>query len=299
MKLFKKKKKDQESLNTPVKQTQQAKASPNALQFTPNENTPQETPKKKSKSKWKKLKRYITGKKKDSDKKELNLVSPDVQNKANNFYSNNTEGYEIVLEGEKNIQYEENPAAASPTRTNICGLKDTSCAPSLSDWNYFVNIMSGMFTSPFGDEPNVKSGYNKNEIPTTVLTRSGPNSRGIMRGDSIPFDETQDEKLAIETTLEQKGLTDYFPGAQPQDENEVAEVHSYRKKNDGPIALEEAQEEKEHDNDSLMDSPVRMGTEHVNEFPMEQQPFANKNKADEELYDTVFTLKFLKVSNQK
>jgi hypothetical protein len=270
--------------------------------------------KKKKKSSLKKIKGFF--RKNKPKQKSLTLVSPEVSNaKASKYYSNNTDGFEVILEG-RNLQYEENPNKEPPRKdSGFCGVVGNACAPmsTLSEWDSFVKALSGNFNGLFfGDDESIAplaapvSPSNANaqnnsrairpmeEIVTTTTTQS--------KDESLPFDEPRgvQERSAIETTLEQNQdadrdteLKDHeYTG--PSDTGETIEIHPFKKKNDGPIGRLLKSNMEHDDNDILAETTNSAPQDQAFEFPPFEQP--KEDAPEEDIYDTAFTLKFLQVS---
>ena len=263
-----------------------------------NNNNNNNGTKKKIKSPLKKIKGLFR-KKKAPEQKCLTLLSPDVHAEASRYYSNNTDGFEVILEGH-NIQYEENPNKEPPRKPlKICGV-EASCAPlsALSDWDNFVSVLSGNFNL-FGQEENdliaapvsASTRRNANHGNAKMHVKDLPPFQKIVtdsknREEALPFDEQAgagaQERSAIETTLEHE----------QQSKDETMEIHPFKRKNDRPISniLRNKDIETETAN------PAESAEQHNEaiEFPSFELP--EEDVPDEEIYDTTFTLKFLKVS---
>jgi len=280
--------------------------------FTAPSSSSSSSKKKKRKSPLKKIKGFFR-KKKVPQQTSLTLVSPEVSNAAaSKYYSNNTDGFEVILEG-RNLQYEENPNKEPPRKdSGFCGVGN-ACAPmsTLSEWDSFVNALSGNFNHLiFGDDEsivslaaplstvnanvngNVNAQHENRAVPPmqeiVTMTKSSHESR--------PFDEQsgEEERSAIETTLEQNQDDlddDEYLG--PSDIGETIEIHPFGKKNDGPIGSL-LRNNMEHDDNDLLERPVKSAPQdQAFEFPPFEQP--KEDAPEEEFYDTAFTLKFLQV----
>jgi hypothetical protein len=262
---------------------------------------------KKIKSPLKKIKGFFR-KKKVPEQKYLTLLSPEVHNaEASKYYSNNTDGFEVILEG-RNLQYEENPNIEPPRKDPIiCGVQ-MACAPLsvLSDWDYFVSILSGNFNL-FGEEENNQIADYENSREPPLFEEIVTNSKN--RDEDLPFDEQvgAQERLTIETTLEQHNQSeDEFSTATsgeaqmrdaPSASAETIEIHPFKKKNDGPISNILRNNMRPIENDLLeqqTETADYVEPDKEIEFPSFEQP--EEDVPDEEIYDTSFTLKFLKVS---
>lgn len=285
------------------KASQKLKEQPSQVSSASNKNK-----NKKGKSPFKKFKSIFKKKSKkpiiinNKENESITLVSPEVSKESTQYYSNNTDGFEIILEG-KQVMYEENlNKHETRTNSNLCGATEVSdtCDPLL-DWNNFVNLLmpniNGFFDIVYGEgeasPPNPttkkKAVVQKPPVPRIITQKSSL---------SMPFDESF-ERSAIETTLEDGPSASL--AQQPLKGEETVEIHPYKKVNDGPIhKLRKAAEDS--DQDSLAewegDAPPQDAEPAAIAVPPVFAPKADVDVPDEEVYDTIFTLKFLKeVSN--
>lgn len=291
------------------------------------------TPTPKKKTPLKKLKRiFSTKKSKSSPNKKSNanssgiqLVSPQVTtNQTTKYYSNDTDGFEVILDGSgKQMQYEEklkNQTTPDNVKSKICGPPDGTCEP-LSDWNNFVNLLiapniNNIFNFVYGedaaDSPSqspqrtrgkgVNHRYDNGHGHGVVDKTRASVPRRIMSkksSGSLPFDEDY-ERSAIETTLENPARGNGDPPVLSQsvnDEGELVEIHPYDRVNDGPIRNRGTSSVQDHSGENNGYAEEPQSSKEAGLF----QPFEAKvegNLPDEEFYDTAFTLKFLReVSN--
>ena len=285
---------------------------------------------KKGKSPFKKFKSIFKKKKSSKSKNRQNgnanitLVSPEISKEPSMYYSNNTDGFEVILEGKK-MMYEENNDARKrrgdwEDNSNLCNPAEVSdtCEP-LSDWNNFVNLlfapnMNGIFDFVYGegerspderspdDSPNRVGGHRgRNGSPRKMTTQEQspqkrqepPPIQQIITQKStmsLPFDESY-ERSAIETTLEPSTIANESGG-------ETSEIHPYNQVKDGPIQ----RSRDDHTNDSLEEDVIRAPLSQGDAIPVTptrahlHASKVGENVPDEEAYDTEFTLKFLRVS---
>jgi hypothetical protein len=165
------------------------------------------------------------------------------------------------------------------------------------------NIFGVEENNQIADNGNAKKNLREPPPFQEIVTNS------INRDESLPFDEQvgAQERSAIETTLEQHNQSeDEFTTATsgeaqmrniPSASAETIEIHPFKKKNDGPISNILRNNMRPIENDlpeqqtETADSAEQDGGI---EFPSFEQP--EEDVPDEEIYDTSFTLKFLKVS---
>ena len=294
------------------------------------------TPTPKKKTPLKKLKRiFSTKKSKSSPNKKPNanssgiqLVSPQVTTNHTKYYSNDTDGFEVILDGSgKQMQYEEklkNQTTPDNAKSNICGPPDGTCEP-LSDWNNFVNLLiapniNNIFSFVYGEDaadspsqspqrkrdkgvnPHYDNGHGHGHGHGVVdKTRASVPRRIISKksSGSLPFDEDY-ERSAIETTLENPGRGSGDPPVLSQsanDEGELVEIHPFDRVNDGPIRNRGTSSVQDHSGENNGNAEEPQSSKEAGLF----QPFEAKvegNLPDEEFYDTAFTLKFLRVSSR-
>ncbi len=232
---------------------------------------------------------------------KLTLVSPEVGGDINNYYSNDTDGFEVILDGQR-LQYEENADAGggSPEKlTDIddchnCGITQ-ACSP-LSDWNNFVSLLVA---------PNL------DEIQKFVFGDSGiaaPYSQSAEQ--RSPGDGGRRGRLGKHTSP--RGKIESPAGSLPFDElKEFNKNGTIRRRDD--IVDHQEQETVEIQHFSTASSHVRSPQRPIGSGkpltppkltdPIPSRPLntisarlRKTNLPDEEVYDTAFTLQFLKVS---
>eukprot|EP00557_Chaetoceros_sp_GSL56_P011327 CAMPEP_0176478336 /NCGR_PEP_ID=MMETSP0200_2-20121128/1130_1 /TAXON_ID=947934 /ORGANISM="Chaetoceros sp., Strain GSL56" /LENGTH=318 /DNA_ID=CAMNT_0017874263 /DNA_START=123 /DNA_END=1079 /DNA_ORIENTATION=+ len=210
---------------------------------------------------------------------------------VSNYYSNNTDGFEVILEGDR-LQYEESPKK-EPTSNQIklCGTEQ-SCDP-LVNWDSFINILAGNLNDFYhlfsgGEKESsvdtVRNGNQSYNVNPDIVESSEFNAHSTMGTSRRSLSFLQQgtgvqETAAIETTLEQgqaarSSLSQRNGHGMVEDER--IEIHPYNRKNDAPISAGIANQSQSEN------------------FPPSFQ--SSKNTApEEEIYDTSFTLNFLKV----
>jgi hypothetical protein len=238
---------------------------------------------------------------------------------VSNYYSNNTDGFEVILEGDR-LQYEENPSK-EPTsgQIKLCGTEQT-CDP-LVDWENFINILAGNLSGFYdlfgGDEKESSLNASRNgkqsnignpakveSSELNVQSTSGVNRRSLsfLQGTGVQ------EHAAIETTLEQGSMATSYQRdhvgnsfsshsvnkkshfssstSRGMKEEETIEIHPYNRKNDAPISEV-----------SNTNSAKSRATANQSQPLTTHPPFqsSKNNTPEEEIYDTSFTLNFLKV----
>lgn len=322
-------------------QRQQSFGTPNA--------TKNKDKSKKGKSPFRKITRIFKKKKKSTSGKNesLTLVSPEISKEHTEYYSNNTDGFEVILEG-RQMTYEENLKKRKPDANkenhDLCGTSTVSeaCEP-LSDWNNFVNLllnpnMNGIFDFVYGedhrDEDRAVNAAASQSRSVAVENRAAPQTHANIRTEeisdppvpkriitqksstmSLPFDESY-ERSAIETTLEEPAALQSSSKDHKQDEAEIVEIHPYKKTADGPVqrlrrAAQESDVGADHGEDSslafeagngqsgrALQPQVSATSQEPGAIPVPPEFESKADVPDEEVYDTVFTLKFLRVSSE-
>lgn len=255
-------------------------------------NTPKSSDKKMRSSPFKKIGKVF------SRKKEIKLKSPDVKEgsgdgktqQPQNYYTTNTDGYEVILEGKK-LEYQSDPLSyddsneksktgagaleMSCNSTTFCA--QDACTP-LSDFPTFLSLL---FAPNMDDIKNFVFGNGTKAtaagapLPMAeVITKSGSSS--------LPFDEGPNRSVSImdedESTIDNDGTA----------VDRVSSVNNQGKS---------IQSEK------IVKIPMNM-----NDVPSYNSPknekmshLSSKSTADlsdEEIYDSSFTLRFLReISN--
>jgi hypothetical protein len=275
---------------------------------------------------------------KNNHNTSYSLTSRNISASGNvsNYYSNTTDGFEVILEGGQ-LQYEENPSADSNSnQVKLCSTEH-NCQP-LFDWDYFVSVLTGNLndiyhlfndkgtnatTADVGEYGN-RSGLvhgpigAKNTPQKPNLHEKQPNySHSSRRSLSFLNGTGVQEHAAIETTLEQGsnimprsrvsahlgGNTTNSSSYHSNYENtygynsssaenceERIELHPFKKSNDAPIS---SATKSNVVNSSSSVSP--RNTNHNLAIPSTSSQLSKGNAPEEEIYDTTFTLSFLKV----
>jgi hypothetical protein len=223
------------------------------------------------------------------------------------------------------LQYEESPSKEpAPNQIKLCGTQQT-CDP-LVDWDNFINILGGNlsdFYHLFGaveKEPSTDASRNGKQTSVSnrdKVDRSELNAQSTIGANKRSLSFLQgtgvQEHAAIETTLEQQNVAGSYQGnsignsfsthsgnkntnfssgaSRGMEEDEKIEIHPYQRKNDAPI---------------LDTSPKRMlpinprdtFNQTHSAFFSSLQTSTKDTTPEEEIYDTSFTLNFLKVRCQ-
>lgn len=258
-------------------------------------NTPKSSDKKSRPSPLKRIGRVL------SRKKEIKLKSPDVKEGSGdgthpqNYYTTNTDGYEVILEG-KQLEFQSDPLLYDDSKeqkgtsemlrnsTTFCA--EDACTP-LSDFPTFFSLlyapnMDDIKNFVFGD-----TSKNKQTIPAPQTTTgvSPPIAEVVTKSasSSLPFDEEVPNK-STSIVDEDESTTD-------NDGTSVNHVSSFRSQSESI------------ESQKIAKIPINM-----NDVPTYQSPkndkiglISSKSTAglsDEEVYDSEFTLRFLReISN--
>lgn len=253
-------------------------------------NTPKSSDKKSRPSPLKRIGRVL------SRKKEIKLKSPDVKEgsgdgtQPQNYYTTNTDGYEVILEG-KQLEFQSDPllydnskeqkGTSEMLRNSTTFCAEDACAP-LSDFPTFLSLlyapnMDDIKNFVFGDtsknKPTISTPQTTADVPppmAEVVTKSASSS--------LPFDEEVS-----------KSFMDEDESTADNDGTPVNHVSSFRSQS------ESIQSQK------IAKIPINM-----NDVPTYQSPKNEKishissksttGLSDEEIYDSEFTLRFLRVS---
>lgn len=279
-----------------------------------------------------------------SAKNSLTLISPEVGEKATNYYSNNTDGFEVILDGKK-LQYEADNFEIAHDLANSqdvadmrnCAAGDT-CSP-LSDWNTFVSLLvapnlddiqsfvfgEGSQYQNYGDYCNSELGsglgslgsYSNQSSPVRVSRVTDKPGTGIAIGgsrstrrrhaesqykDGLPFDEETDSKSikwSPSTDDRDRQSRERGEGSGGGNQPETVEIQHFSSVS---VANDNTNESDNSPTSSpaLVQRPVSSGGPITPPKLTSKDALMNGMMArdsqvpNEELYDTAFTLQFLK-----
>lgn len=241
-------------------------------------------------------------------KKEIKLKSPDVKEgsgdgkQTQHFYTTNTDGYEVILEG-KQLEFQSDPLFYEDgnqrngtteipcNATTFCA--EDACAP-LSDFPTFLSLlfapnMDEIKKFVFGDTTKNKQIISpppgeKMESKTKASMEVSPPLAEVVSqsaSSSLPFDEGLNRSVSImdedESTIDNDGMTvdqasSYM--SQPEDKSKQKAVPIPMNKKDAPTYR----------------SPKNGN---INYSSSKSTP----DLSDEEMYDSAFTLRFLRVGS--